>query len=100
MGGIGVRSRGRGSKIWRGEKGRDILREFWQLYVLRDGRDLSCVAFGDYVVEMVFKRFFVGRELGLALGEVDAEGGEAVGLDVNFLVVGHLSHCAGEKGQG
>ena len=84
----------------RDRRERHILREFRQLYVLRNGSNLSCITFGDYVVEMVLKSFFIGRELGLALGEVDAEGGEAVGLDVNFLVVGHLSHCAGEKGQG
>ena len=49
----------------------NILREIWQLYVLRDGRDLSCVTFSDYVVEMVLESFFVGSELGYALGEVD-----------------------------
>ena len=48
---------------------------------------------------MVLQSFFVGSELGLALGEVDAEGGEAVDFEVDFLVVGNLPHCAGEKGQ-
>ena len=51
----------------------NILREFGQLYILRDGCDLSCVTFSDYVVEMILKSFFVGSELRLALGEVDAE---------------------------
>ena len=55
----------------RGREEKNILREFWQLYVLRDGRDFSCVAFCDYVVEMVLESFFVGCELGYALGEVD-----------------------------
>ena len=79
---------------------RDILREFWQLYIFSHGRDLSCVAFSDYVVEMVLKSFFVGSELRLALGEVDAEGGEAVGFEVDFLVVGNLPHRAAKRGQG
>lgn len=76
-----------------------VLREFWQLDVLRDGRDFSCVAFGDYVVEMVLESFFVGGELGYALGEVDGQGGEAVGFEVDFLVVGDLADCAGEGGR-
>ena len=47
------------------------LRESRQLYVLSNGGDLSGVAFGDYVVEMVLEGFFVGGELGYAFGEVD-----------------------------
>ena len=76
-----------------------ILREFWQLYILRDGRDLSCVTFGDYVVEMVLESFFVGGELGHALGEVDVEGGEAIGFEVDLLMVGDLPDCAGKGGK-
>ncbi len=83
----------------RGREEKDILREIWQLYVLRDGQDLSCVTFGDYVVEMVLESFFVGGELGHALGEVDVEGGEAVGFEVDFLVVGDLPDCAGKRGR-
>ena len=69
------------------------------MYVLRDGRDLSCVTFGDYVVEVVLESFFVGGELGHALGEVDVEGGEAVGFEVDFLVVRDLPDCAGKRGR-
>lgn len=83
----------------RGREERDILREFWQLYVLRDGCDLSCVTFADYVVEMVLESFFVGRELGHALGEVDGQGAEAIGFEVDFLVVGDLPDCAGKRGR-
>ena len=78
---------------------RDILREFRQLYILKNGYDLSCVTFGDYVVEVVLESFFVGGELGHALGEVDVEGGEAVGFEVDFLVVGDLPDCAGKGGR-
>ena len=83
----------------RGREERDILRECWQLHVLRDGRDLSCVTLSDYVVEVVLESFFVGGELGHALGEVDIEGGEAVGFEVDFLVVGDLPDCAGKRGR-
>ena len=76
-----------------------ILREFWQLYILRDGRDLSCVTFGDYVVEMVLESFSVGGELGHVLGEVDVEGGEAIGFEVDLLMVGDLPDCAGKRGK-
>ena len=81
------------------ERKGDILREFWQLYIFRDGPDLSCVAFSDYVVEMVLESFFVGSELGYALGEVDGEGAEAVGFEVDFLVVGDLPDCAAKRGR-
>ena len=48
---------------------------------------------------MVLKSFFVGGELGHALGEVDVEGGEAVGFEVDFLVVRDLPDCAGKRGR-
>ena len=96
-GGETLRRNGLGDNRGREEMG--ILREFWQVYVLRKGGDLSCVAFGDYVVEMVLESFFVGGELGHALGEVDSEGGEAVGFEVDFLVVGDLPDCAGKGGR-
>ena len=47
---------------------------------------------------MVLESFFVGGELGYALGEVDSDGGEAIGFEVDFLVVGDLSDCAGKGG--
>ena len=89
----------RGLEDNRDREERDILREFRQLYVLRNGYDSSCVTFGDYVVEVVLESFFVGGELGHALGEVDVEGGEAVGFEVDFLVVGDLPDCAGKRGK-
>ncbi len=69
------------------------------MYVLRDGHDLSCVTFSDYVVEVVLESFFVGSELRHALGEVDVEGGEAIGFEVDFLVVGDLPDCAAKRGR-
>ena len=46
---------------------------------------------------MVLESFFVGGELGHALGEVDIEGGEAISFEVDFLVVGDLPDCAGKR---
>ena len=48
---------------------------------------------------MVLESFFVGGELGHALREVDVEGGEAVGFEVDFLVVRDLPDCAGKRGR-
>ena len=50
-------------------------------------------------MEMVLESFFVGGELGHALGEVDVEGCEAIRFEIDFLVVGDLPDCAGERGR-
>ena len=60
----------------------------------RDGPDLFRVLFVDDVVEVVAECFFICGRVGDALAEVENEGGEAGGREVDFLVVGYLADCA------